>query len=70
MKWDIIKELDYSEANELFNENEFETVATWREGEYRGTTDYTISKYEGGYILTLQEVDKENYYLISVFKDT
>ena len=65
MKWDIIKELESSEATSLFNEHDFETVLTWREGAYRGTTDYTISMYEGGYLLTIQEADdKENYYLI------
>jgi hypothetical protein len=64
MKWDVIKELEYSEAMELFNEHDFETVITWREGTYRGTTDYTISMYDGGYLLTIEEIETERYYII------
>jgi hypothetical protein len=64
MKWDVIKELDYSEATELFNEHDFETVITWREGAYKGTTDYTISMYDGGYLLTIEEIETERYYII------
>ena len=64
MNWDVIKELDYSEAMSLFNDFDFETVKEWKEGEYRGTTDYTISLYKYGYLLTIREPEKERYYII------
>ena len=55
IKWTTVNEIDYSDVIQLFNEYDFETIHEWREGEFRGETEYQICSYTNGNILIVRE---------------
>jgi hypothetical protein len=73
IKWETVNEIEHSEAVFMFGSCDFETVYSWREGEYRGETDYYISRCiqcdldegfnceEVGYVLTIHESFNDRY---------
>jgi hypothetical protein len=66
IRWEVIEEIDYFDALQIFNMFDVETVHIWKEGKHRGETEFEICSCPLGFILIIRESFNDRELFFSV----